>query len=254
MSTLPVPRCRLPRRMLPGFALSVLRQSLRSFSRDAEAALAGMRPPMEVVGQENVPSQAPCLVTCNHYSPEWFPSWWLTITINAAVAARRAPGAARDIHWVMAAAWRYPPGTWRDRFVSPATWWAFRRVGRVYGFVLMPPMPPDPREVEARARAVRQALRLARELVPVGGMIGLSPEGTAVRDAAPVDPPPGAGEFIAHLVRAGLPVLPVGVRESGGRVRVSFGPPFEPEVPARQEGRDRAVAWQVMEAIGRQLG
>jgi len=239
--------------MLPGFGLSVACQSPRSLSRDAQTALVSLGLSLEIAGAEQVPERGPCLIACNHYSPDWFPSWWLALVISAAVAARRAPGAARDIHWVMAAAWRYPPGTWRDRFVTPATRWAFRRVGRVYGFVLMPPMPPDPREVEARARAVRQALRLARELAPTGGMIGLAPEGTAVRDAVPAEPPPGAGEFIAHLVRAGLPVLPVGVREGVGRVRVSFGPLFEPEVPEQRQGRDRAVAGQVMEAIGRLL-
>lgn len=249
----PTPSCRLPRRMLPGFALSVLRQRTRSFSHDATRAVAGLRPPVEVAGRGNVPPQGPCLVTCNHYSPEWFPSWWLTLTISAAVAAQRTSLAEVDIHWIMAAAWRYPAGTWRGRLVTPATWWAFSRVGRVYGFVLMPPMPPDPREVEDRAWAVRRALRMARELAQVGGMMGLSPEGIAVRDAALVEPPPGVGEFIAHLVCAGLPVLPVGVREVGGRLRVSFGPLFKPELPARREERDRSVTGQVMEAIGRQL-
>ncbi len=188
-----MPRYRLPRRILPGFALSVLRQEPRSFSRDAQAAVASLRPPVEVAGREHVPAQGPCLVACNHYSPEWFPSWWLTLAVSAAVAAQRTSLAEIEIHWVMAAAWRYPAGTWRSRLITPATWWAFRRVGRIYGFVLMPPMPPDPTEVEARARSVRQALRLARELAPAGGMMGISPEGIAVRDATPGGAAAGRG-------------------------------------------------------------
>ena len=140
---------------MPAFAWSVLTQRPRPLSRDAQAAVASLHPPMHAAGGENVPAQAPCLVACNHYSPEWFPSWWLALSVSAAVASRRAPSAQREIHWVMAGAWTYPEGTWRRRLATPATQWAFRRVGRVYGFVIMPPMPPDPSEVEARALAVR---------------------------------------------------------------------------------------------------
>jgi len=248
-----VPRYRLPRRMMPGFAWSVLALRARSFARDAHTALACLRPSMQVLGSEHIPAAGPCLVACNHYSPPWFPSWWLVLSIGAAVASHRAPGADPEIHWVMAGAWTYPDSPWRRRIMTPATWWAFRRVAQVYGFVTMPPMPPDPTEVEARARAVRQTLRLAKRLAPVGGMLGLSPEGQAVRDAQVIEPPPGVGEFIAHLVRAGLPVLPAGVAETGGRLRLSFGPVFVPELPAGREERDRQVSRQVMEAIGRLL-
>jgi hypothetical protein len=153
----------------------------------------------------------------------------------------------------MAGAWTYPDSPWRKRVVTPATWWAFRRVARVYGFVTMPPMPPDPSQVEARAAAVRATLRLAKALAPVGGMIGLSPEGQAVPEAHVQEPPPGVGEFVALLVRAGLPVLPVGVHDTAGHLRLSFGPAFLPEIPVDRRERDRTVARQVMDAIGRQL-
>jgi 1-acyl-sn-glycerol-3-phosphate acyltransferase len=208
---------------------------------------------MEVMGSAHIPAEGPCLVVCNHYSPLWFPSWWLVLSISAAVVAQRTPEAEREIHWVMAGAWTYPDSPWRRQVLTPATWWAFRRVARVYGFVTMPPMPPDPSEVEARAVAVRQTVRLARRLAPAGGMVGLSPEGQAVREAHVEEPPAGVGEFIALLVRAGLPVLPVGVKEVEGRLRLSFGPAFVPEIPAGRGERDRVVARQVMEAIGRQL-
>lgn len=244
---------RLPRRRILGAAGSFLTLRQRSLARDAGAAVACLRPPMQVLGDEHVPAQGPCLVVCNHYSPPWFASWWLTLSVTAAVASHRAEGAEREIHWVMAGAWTYPDSPWRRRVLTPATRWAFQRVARVYGLVTMPPMPPDPAEVAARAVSVRQALRLARALAPAGGMLGLAPEGQAVREARVEAPPPGAGEFIALLVRAGLPVLPVGVRETDGRLRLSFGPVFLPDVPAERGQRDQAVALQVMDAIGRQL-
>jgi 1-acyl-sn-glycerol-3-phosphate acyltransferase len=244
-----MPHYRLPRRMMPGFAWSFLTLRPRSLCRDAEKAVATLRRPMEVAGAENVPAEGPCLVVTNHYSPLWFPSWWLALCISAAVSSRRAPSAEREIHWVMAAAWTYPDSPWRGRVLTPATYWAFRRVARIYGFVTMPPMPPTASEVEARALAVRQTLRLASALAPAGGMLGLSPEGQAVRDTHLQEPPPGVGTFIALLVQAGLPLLPVGVAETEGCLRLSFGPTFEPWIPAARHQRDREVARQVIRAI-----
>jgi len=94
-------------------------------------------------------------------------------------------------------------------------------------------------------------------------MVGLAPEGQDL--PSPVipaeagiqpaigQPPKGAGLFLALLVQAGLPVLPVCVSEKGGGLRISFGPPFAPQVPQRRAERDQAVAQQVMQAIARQL-
>jgi hypothetical protein len=118
--------------------------------------------------------------------------------------------------------------------------------------VTMPPMPPDPREVEARAVAVLRTVRLARQAAREGGMIGLAPEGQDFPEGLG-QPPESAGEFIALLVKAGLPVLPVGVAEPEGRLRVSFGPLFVPEIPSDRAERDQVVARQVMTAIAQQL-
>lgn len=243
---------RLPRLRLIGFAASVLALRRRSFARDARAAIAGLRPPLEVHGGEHVPARGPALVVCNHYYRPGFPTWWLALGITAAVSAHRAPGADAEIRWVMTAGWTYPTSPWRRRFLTPLTRWAFARVARVYGFVTMPPMPPDPGEVEARAWAVLRAVRLARQVAQEGGLMGLAPEGQDFSGGLG-RPPPGAGEFIALLVQAGLPLLPAGVAEVDGHLRVSFGPPFAPDVSARRPERDRAVVGQVMEAIARQL-
>jgi hypothetical protein len=191
-------------------------------------------------------------VVCNHYSRPGLGAWWTVLAIASAVAARRAPDADPEIHWVMTAAWTFPESAWRRRVLTPLTRWAFARAAHVYGFVTMPPMPPDPREVEQRALAVLRTVRLARRAALEGGMVGLAPEG---RDfpAGLGEPPEGAGEFMALLVKTGLPVLPVGVSEPEGRLRVSFGPLFVPDVPPQRASRDRAVSRQVMAAIALQL-
>jgi len=245
-------RYRVPRGLLVGFLWAALTLRPRSVARDAQAVVTGVCPEPEILGSDHIPRCGPCLVACNHYSRPGFAAWWLALAVTAAVAAHRAPDADPEVHWVMTAAWTYPEGTWRRRVLTPLTRWAFRRVAQVYGFVPMPPMPPDPGEVEARALGVLRTVRLARWLAQRGGMVGLAPEGRDVPEGL-CRPPEGAGEFSALLVRAGLPVLPAGVAEAEGRLRVSFGPPFVPQIPPDRAERDRAVAWQVMTAIARQL-
>ncbi len=238
--------------MLGGLVWAALAGRSRSFACDARRALSGLRPELGVLGQEHIPDRGPCLVVCNHYSRSGFEAWWIGLAISATVAAHRAPDADAEIHWVMTAAWTFPESRWRHRTLTPMTRWAFRRVAGVYGFVAMPPMPPDPSEVEARALAVRQTLRLAKRAAREGGMIGLAPEGMDVAGGLG-QPPAGAGVFVALLVRTGMPILPVGVAEPAGQLCVSFGPPFEPTIPADRDSRDREVSRQVMASIARQL-
>lgn len=247
-----VPAYRLPRRTLPGFAWSTLTLRPRSFVDDARAAVAALAQPARLLGAQNVPRHGPCLVACNHFTRPGFAAWWLVLTVTAAVAAQRAPGADPQVHWVIAGAWTYPHDDWRHRVLTPLTYRVFARVAAVYGFVTMPPMPPHPQQVEARAAAVRRTVRLGRQLVQVGGMLGLAPEGGDVPEGLG-QPPAGAGEFIALLVKMGFPVLPVGVAEPDGYLCISFGPPFTPELPAARSARDGVVARQVMDAIAAQL-
>lgn len=247
-----VPRYPLLWQVAGGLVWSVATQRPRSFARDARRALAELHPPLEVVGDEHVPTSGPCLVTCNHYSRPGFQTWWLAFAITAALADRRAPGAEREVSWVMTAAWRFEESRWRQRVLSPLSLWAFAKVAGVYGFVTMPPMPPAPEELQDRAVAVLRTVRLARRLAQIGGVLALAPEGRDV-PVGLAEPPPGAGAFLALLVAAGMPVLPAAVAESDGRLRVSFGPLFVPTIPASRAERDTAVARQVMAAIARLL-
>jgi 1-acyl-sn-glycerol-3-phosphate acyltransferase len=245
-------RYRLPGRLVTGFLWAALSLRPRSFAGDARRAVAELRPPLQVLGKENIPARGPCLVTCNHYSRPGFAAWWVALAITAAVADRRAHDADGEIHWVMTAAWTFRESPWRHRLLTPLSRWAFQRVAKVYGFVPMPPMPPDPREIEARALAVRRTIRLARRLARQGGILALAPEGMDTAGGLG-HPPEGAGRFVALLVETGMAVLPVGVAESAGRLCASFGPLFVPRIPSLRAGRDRAVTQQVMGAIDCQL-
>ena len=243
----------VPWQVAGGLLWSALTLRPRSFARDARRAAARLRPPLEVLGGEHVPTAGPCLVACNHYSRPGFHAWWVAFAITAAVAGYRAPNADKEMSWVMTAAWRFEGSRWRQRLLAPLSHHAFARVAQVYGFVTMPPMPPAPEEMEARAVAVLRTVRMARGLARTGGLLGLSPEGRDVPIGL-AEPPPGAGAFVALLTEAGLmPVLPAAVTEAGGRLRVSFGPSFVPAIPASRAERDPAVARQVMDAIARLL-
>lgn len=237
-----------PWRLLAGLVWSVLTLRRRSFARDAQAAIVRVRPQPVIIGVEHIPVRGPCLVTCNHFHHGNRGGWWTALLISAALAVHRAPEADRELHWVMTDAWTYPESTWKSRTFTPLSRWVFRRVARVYGFVSMPPMPPRPWELEARALAVLQTVRLARRLAQSGGMIGLAPEGRDVEEGLG-DPPANAGRFIALLVEAGLPILPVGITEVAGQMRVTFGQLFHPKIPSEKEERDKAVSRQVMETL-----
>ncbi len=246
------PKYRIPWRYAAGFLTSLAAGQSRSFARDARLAMTGLSPPARTIGLESVPADGPCLVVCNHYHRPGFDAWWLAFAISTAVASQRAPDADPEIHWVMTAAWTFPGSRWKQQLFSPITRRVFARAAGVYGFITMPPMPPTPEEMEARAIAILRTLRLARELAPAGGMIGLAPEGQDFSSKLG-QPPSGAGTFISLLVEAGLPVLPAGLSETEGRLTVSFGRLFTPAIPTRRALRDKAVAGEVMRAIERLL-
>lgn len=243
-------RYRVPVRVAGPLVWSTATGRRRSFAVDARRAVRGS--PYLVLGAEHIPARGACLVLCNHYTRPGLGAWWIALSVTGVVAAHRASDAPAEMPWVMTAGWRFPKGDWRHRVITPLTRWAFARVALTYGFVTMPPMPPDPNEVGERTLAVLHTVRLAQRLATEGGLLGLVPEG---RDTGRLlgEPPEGVGDFVALLVATGMPVLPVGISEEERRLRLSFGAPFVPAIPPRHAGRDRAVIDQVMAAIAAQL-
>jgi hypothetical protein len=199
---------------------------------------------MRTLGSENIPACGPCLVTVNHYARPGFRAWWVALGISALLPF--------EVHWLVTAAWTYPDPL-RRRTLTPATRWVLRRIAARYDFTSMPPMPPDPADVRARAEAVRRVLRFARSHpCPV---IGLAPEGMDPADGRLGRPPPGAGRFIALLSGLGLPILPVGVCETQDRFCLHFGRLYRLELPAglSPDDQDRVISRQVMGQIARLL-
>ena len=217
----------------------------RDLPADIAAALSAVRPPPQARNDHHVPSEGSFVLALNHYERSGLKVFWSGCLASHAVAQRRAP-AHGGVRWLMTSEWYnarlgpipVPVLVWR---------WLFRRLGRVYGLVIVP---------RAAERGVGRAAALRSILNIVRGSdepIGLFPE--AVGRGRLIQPPPGLGSFLLLLSSRGLPILPAGAFEDEGRLIVSFGPPFHIDVPrsASRADKERLASQQVMVAIGRLL-
>jgi 1-acyl-sn-glycerol-3-phosphate acyltransferase len=234
-----LPRYPLPWRLALSLLRDALRSGTRSFRTDSRTCTNLLSPPPKILNLENIPTRGPCLLVMNHYARPSFPAWWIALGISAAMPV--------EVHWMMTNAWRHLGP------LEPFSRWLFPRLAHVYGFTPTPPMPPDPRDLEARARAVRRVLQVARS---PEAMIGLAPEGRDHPEGILGPPPPGVGRFIHQLSRHCQRITPIGVYEDEDSICLDFGPVFElPPLPAESSANecDHLVSQQVMREIARQL-
>jgi hypothetical protein len=226
-----------PPRTLSGLAASVIFGGGRSFRRDSLACIGRLKPPLHILGEENIPQAGPCLITFNHYFRPGFDAWWMALALAAVVPI--------EIHFVMTGELTFP-GKWYAPFGMFGSRLLLKWLAHLYGFTAMPPMPPRPRDVAARACAVREALAFVCH--NPRAMIGLAPEGGDQPDGMLNWPPAGAGRFVSLLAAYGLRIAPVGIYEQDGAFCLHFGPAYDlrPRLDLPSDERDRAVAGAVM--------
>jgi 1-acyl-sn-glycerol-3-phosphate acyltransferase len=190
----------------------------RHFQHDARVFTALLGKDLRLSGLENIPADQPIVVTMNHYARRGFGMWWMVFAITGALP--------RSPHLIMTGEltrWFRPWGGPISRFALP-------RIARMYGFATMPPMPPRPQDVRARAEAVRRVLRYLQE--HQDAILMLAPEGRDnVEDGSLARPPQGVGRFLLQLSSRGLAVLPVGGWEAGGALNIRFGPAYSLDLP-----------------------
>ena len=221
------------------FRDALFRPAQRDFHVDARDCTNLLSPPPKILNPKNIPCCGPALLLTNHYSRPGFQAWWIALAISASVPLA--------VHWMMTDAWT---------FLGPLTALSRRiltRIARVYGFTTTPPMPPHPKDVAERARAVRRMLAVART---PGALIALAPEGRDQPDGKLGSLPPGAGRFIERIAQHCNPIVPIGVYEDNEALCLCFGPPLTlPKTPAHRsaEHRDQVVGEQVLAAIAEQL-
>jgi hypothetical protein len=217
----------------------------RSFRGDGQLCMERLKPPLRVLGVENIPPGGPCLLTFNHYYRPGFNAWWMALALAAVVP--------KDMHFIMTGELTWP-GKWYAPLGMAGSRWLLKRFSRIYGFTTMPPMPPREKDVAARARSVREFLSYARGHPQA--ILGLAPEGGDHPPAGVLArPSSGAGRFILLLAELGFPILPVGVYEEDGEFRLHFGAAYQLHVPRglRSEEKDHAASQSVMAAIASQL-
>jgi hypothetical protein len=239
------PRYIYPGGLAAGFVFDLLFLRPRSFCKDAQASLKQLKPPLKILGTENIPQTGPALITFNHYYRPGFQAWWMALGIASLVPV--------EMHWVMTGELTFP-GKWYAPLGEAGSRWLLRRLAKIYGFTTMPPMPPRLKDVEARAKSVREFLAYAREHPQA--ILALAPEGgDNVPSGALTWPASGAGRFVSLLAGQGFPIVPVGACEEAGEFCLSFGAAYRLEVPPHlaPDAKDHHAARIVMSAIAAQL-
>ena len=241
----PLPTYRLPLRILGYAAYAAIRRQQRNAGQDALHLTAGMRPPPDVSGVENVPRTGPCVILPNHYErPDGVWVGWGAITISASLARHRSD--SPPIRWVMT-------NTWSDCYLGPCRiapeylGWALRGLASVYGLILMPAydLPYHDAQRLTGALALREIFHSLAELPDQ--IIAFHPEAGGFETM--IRPPRGIGRVLSALDRRGIPCVPTGVFERDGRLVVRFGDPLPCGLLSGLD--DEPAAEQVMQAIAR---
>jgi hypothetical protein len=234
------PKYGYPCRVVIVLAFSTLLGLRRSFREDAIRCTRRLKPPLQVLGKENIPQQGPCVITVNHYHRPGFGAEWLALGISALVP--------REIHWIMTGEWT-APGKWYEPLKRAYSRLLLKHLSRVYGYTTMPPMPPRPEDVEARARAVRDVLKVARRSPDF--MLGLAPEGANQPGGVLSMPAPGVGRFALLLAGLGAEFVPVGAYEEAGAFCLHFGPAYRLDVRSGMpaDEKDRRASETMMRKI-----
>lgn len=233
-------RYRLPLSIFPALALDMLTHRGREFKADAEACVRGLRPPLRVLGDENIPAIGPCVVTVNHYHRPGFSAEWLALAVSACVP--------REMHWIMTAEFT-APGKWYEPLKGAWSHWLLKVLSNVYGFTTMPPMPPRKGDAGARARSVKKVLTLMRAQPDT--VLGLAPEGADQIGGLLSYPPPGVGRFALLLGGLGCVFVPVGAYEAHGAFCLHFGSSYRLSLSSgsSKEEKDARAAEIIMERI-----
>lgn len=194
----------------------------RDLQEDARACMRHMRAELKVCGREHLPQQGSCVLTINHYHRPGLGAQWIALAVTALVPLR--------IRWAVTGELMCQ-GKWYRAIGSRASRTFLKRLAHIYGLTTMPPMPPRPEDVAARATAVRALLEYIRQTKhPV---LGISPEGHNPPDGALTRPAAGFGRFALLLARAGMKFVPVGGYEVDQIFYLHIGNAYELNVPAQ---------------------
>ena len=193
-------------------SLSLLRGKQRSFQMDASQFIQSIHPPAVIHGHENISKHGPMLILLNHYARSGFLIIWAAFAISAALPVESC--------WVMTRAWT-ATGKFFGGIQSTITEALFTKIAKMYGFISMPPMPPDPRDALDRAIGVRNLIQKARKMENVA--ICMAPEGRDYPGGNLGWSAEGSGKLILQLSQYIPTTIPAGVYEKQGSLHIHFG-------------------------------
>ena len=203
----------VPWRLVFGLGLHIAKGTRTSVDAFSAGICAQMHPPPQIVGEYNLPASPRFVLVANHYQRNGM--WILHPAAALTQAIRRHYGPTDPpVRWIVTANW-------------PRV-----RVG-----LLSFPSPGDvllPRVAEAlacypvsvarsnQAFTARTLRRILREAPDSSRPLGLFPEGVMGSAGKLSQPLPGIERLLRHLAKAGLPVMPAGIREDN-RLIIRFG-------------------------------
>lgn len=191
------------------------RKDLAAFTA---AIVARMIPAPQIDGCQHLPVSPRFLLVANHYQRKG-----LWILHSAAVLTQAilrhygpdTPPALPPVRWMVTANW--PPiriGPWK--MASPGDWFLPRVAHALWCY----PVSFAGSNPAFTASSIRTVLRDGKTATRP---IGIFPEGVA-GSAGILNPPlDGVERLIAQIARVGMPAVPVGISEAGGRFHVRFG-------------------------------
>lgn len=222
-------------------ACDLLLARRRDLQKDAKACIEHMSSELKVLGRENIPDRGRCVLTINHFHRPGLGAQWIALAVSALVPLR--------MRWAVTGELMCQ-GKWYEAVGSRASIIFLNRLAYIYDLIAMPPMPPRPRDVEARAAAVRTILNYVKHVNdPV---LGISPEGFNSPGGVLTRPASGFGRFALLLSKAGLRFLPVGGYEADGTFHIHFGEEYELGIQSGlpAEEKDERAVQIIMGKIG----
>jgi len=236
------PTYSFPKKIILEVILSILKNDKRCITSDAVRVISGVRPPIQIIGEKNIPNQGPGLVTLNHYSRLGFSIVWTALGISAQLPEKHI--------WLMTNAW-----TNRTRGIGQLrtgiTRVLFKQLANMYGFITTPPMLPTLEELTERALSIRRLMHFIHENPET--ILCIAPEGQDFEYGKLGKPPDGTGKFIFQMQKQLGKIIPVGVWEEKERLVLKFGEPYTLDISCKNEDSDMEIINLVMGKISNLL-
>jgi hypothetical protein len=222
------------------FAFDFLLARRRSFAHDSGLVMANNPYPRRFEGFEQVPPDSTFVIIMNHYNRPGLHPYHCAMAVSVEVARQR-PGRP-ELSWLFTSEWYgahmgpIPVPVWLTR-------WAFSRIGRIYGLVVL---PRREEMVMARASSLHHVLSMLAQRP-----MAITPEGAGSGHL--IEPPAGSGLFVSVLSQRGYPLYPLAVWEENSALVLRLGGPFRVSMSrdlSRDEA-DRRAREEMMVAVGR---